>query len=288
MSWSRLATALVLGLALVAAGAGVGGGVGASQLPLSPAVDSGASVTAAYEGWFDNPDGTKSLLIGYFNRNLKQALDIPVGPDNHIEPGDPDQGQPTHFLPRRQWGVFTITVPADFGDKKVVWTLVANNKETQIPMGLHPDYKVEPLRDAAQGNTPPVIRFEPEGPKLQGPPHGIAATREATASEPLELTVWASDDGLVDPDRTERKGPPVTVFWSQYRGPGAVTFGDPKPEVDLGNGGKTTTTATFATPGDYVLRIQSNDVSGEGGGGFQCCWTNAHVKITVKPQGNTQ
>ena len=25
-----------------------------------------------------------------------------------------------------------------------------------------------------------------------------------------------------------------------------------------------------------------NDESGEGGGGFQCCWTNTYVKVTVK------
>ena len=31
-----------------------------------------------------------------------------------------------------------------------------------------------------------------------------------------------------------------------------------------------------------VLRAQANDSSGEGGGGFQCCWTNAYVKVTVK------
>jgi hypothetical protein len=282
MPGSRLAAAIGVGLALVT------GAVWASQLPLAPAVDSGASVTAAYEGWFDNPNGSKSLLIGYFNRNMKEALDIPVGPDNHLEPGAPDQGQPTHFLPRRQWGVFTITVPADFGDKKVVWTIVANNKQTQIPMGLHPDYKVEPLRDAAQGNTPPVLRFEPEGPTFQGPPRGMATEREATVSVPLDLTIWASDDGLVDPDRTERKGPPVTVSWSKYRGPADVVFANPKPEVDVENGGKTTTTATFAAPGDYVLRLQANDVSGEGGGGFQCCWTNVHVKVTVKPAGGTE
>jgi hypothetical protein len=286
MRRSRLARALPL--ALAGGGIGFAALVGAAQLPLSPAVDAGESVTAVYEGWYPNPDGTYSLLVGYFNRNMKQTLDIPIGPDNHIEPGDADQGQPTYFLPRRQWGVFTVTVPADLGDKKVVWTLVANNKQTQIPMGLHPDYKVEPLLDAAQGNTPPVLRFAPDGSKFQGPPHGIATELEAAVSEPVELTIWASDDGLVDPDRTERKGAPVTVFWSKYRGPGDVTFSNARPEVDLANDGKTTTTATFAAAGEYVLRVQSNDVSGEGGGGFQCCWTNAHVKVTVKPAGNTQ
>src|SRR5512132_3605563 len=82
-----------------------------AAIPMEPVHDSGQSVTGAFEGWFPNPDGSFSLLVGYFNRNAKQTLDIPVGPNNRIEPGNPDQGQPTYFLPRRQWGVFTITVP---------------------------------------------------------------------------------------------------------------------------------------------------------------------------------
>jgi len=50
------------------------------QLPLEPVRETGQSVTGAYEGWYQNPDGTYSLLVGYFNRNQKEALDIPVGP----------------------------------------------------------------------------------------------------------------------------------------------------------------------------------------------------------------
>src|ERR1700720_2744429 len=103
------------------------------QLLVEPPHDSGQSVTGAYEGWFPNSDGSFSLLFGYLNRNFKQELDIPIGPENRIEPDGPDQGQPTHFLPRRQWGVFTVKVPKDFGDKKIVWTIVANGKSTSIP-----------------------------------------------------------------------------------------------------------------------------------------------------------
>jgi hypothetical protein len=72
------------------------------QVRVEPVHDSGQSVTPAFEGWFANPDGTFSILLGYFNRNAKEELDIPVGSDNKIEPDGPDQGQPTHFLPRRQ------------------------------------------------------------------------------------------------------------------------------------------------------------------------------------------
>jgi hypothetical protein len=119
-----------------------------TTLPLDPPRERGASITPAYEGWYPNPDGSFSMLIGYYNRNTKQVLDIPIGSDNRIEPGGPDRGQPTHFAPRRAWGVFTVIVPADFGDKKITWTLTANGKTTSVPMGLHRDYEVNPFRDA--------------------------------------------------------------------------------------------------------------------------------------------
>ena len=254
----------------------------AAQLPLEPLKDSGQSVSPAYEGWFRNPDGTFTLLLGYYNRNLKQTPDIPIGPDNRIEPGGPDQGQPTHFLMRRQWGVFTVRVPADFGDKKLTWTIVANGKPVSVSVGLHRDYEVEPYQDAANKNTPPVLRFEQGGAPLQGPPRGIVATLGTTLPEPVTLNVWASDDAIVTPDRRAGESP-VTVTWSVFRGPGAVTFSSPRPVVDKSTG-KATTTASFSAPGEYVLRVQANDVSGEGGGGFQCCWTNVHVKVVVKGQ----
>ena len=62
-----------------------------------------------------------------------------------------------------------------------------------------------------------------------------------------------------------------------------MTFGKRSPSVDEKTG-KATTTATFTTAGEYILRVQVNDATGEGGGGFQCCWTNAHVKVVVSGQ----
>jgi hypothetical protein len=256
-------------------------GTRGAQLPLEPKQASGQSLTPAYEGWFKNADGSFTLLVGYYNRNQNQTLDIPIGPKNRIEPGGPDQGQPTHFLTRRQWGVFTIRVPADFGDRKLTWTIEANNQALSVPMGLHRDYEIQPFKDAAEGNTPPRLRLDPKGPAFQGPPIGIAASRTATAGSPLTLTLWASDDGKIDPSQ-KPTDMPLTVSWSHFRGAGAVTFSNPAPPIDKADG-HATTTATFSAPGDYILRAQANDVSGDGGNGFQCCWTNALVKVTVKP-----
>jgi hypothetical protein len=280
-----LRPAVAAGAALAIAMWSVAAIVGAqSQLPLEPIRDTGQSVTAAYEGWYKNADGTYSLLVGYFNRNKKEALDIPIGPNNKIEPGPADQGQPTHFLPRRQWGVFTIVVPADFGDKKITWTIVANGRTTTVPMGLHRDYEVEPYKDAAMGNTPPILRLAPKGPALQGPPRGMASTLTTTLPAPLALTAWVTDEAHIEPGGSPARSsqPRVSITWSLYRGPAAVTFDDAKPKVDAADG-KTVTTATFTVPGEYVLRAQVNDASGDGGGGFQCCWTTGHVKVTVLP-----
>ena len=261
------------------------------QLPMEPVHESGQSVTGALEGWFKNADGTFSILVGYFNRNLKQELDIPIGPNNRIEPGGPDRGQPTHFLPRRQWGVFVVTVPKDFGTNRLTWTLTANHKTTEIPLDIDPLWEVSPFSEVGMGNTPPVIRFEENGAGVQGP-LGIGPTLTATLPNPLSLTVWVADDAKMFPGAKPPRIPPVALTWSKYRGPGTVTFAKEKPAVEKIEGkgpeaapfnGKSTTTATFSEPGEYVLLVVANDWSGEGGRGFQCCWTTGHVKVSVKP-----
>ena len=57
------------------------------------------------------------------NRNWEEELDVPVGPDNSFSPGNPDQGQPTHFLPRRNRFVFRVPAPKNFTEKdELIWT----------------------------------------------------------------------------------------------------------------------------------------------------------------------
>jgi len=261
------------------------------SLPIEPAREAGNSVTGAFEGWFKNPDGTFSLLLGYYNRNQKQEIDLPIGPNNHIEPGGPDRGQPTHFLPGRGWGLFTVRVPADFGDGKITWTLIANGKTTVIPASLNVTYEISPFIEASVGNTPPSISFDEGGASAQGP-QGITTSTTAKVGVPLTLSVWVSDDAKFTSSsgaRPSTLGAPVTVRWIPYRAPGAVTFSNERPpavKLDRGNApfsGKATTNVTFSAPGDYILNVTANDYSGEGGAGFQCCWTTGKVKVSVQP-----
>lgn len=270
--------------------------VGAQQLPSEPQRQFGSGITGAFEGWFDSPAGERLFLIGYLNRNMAQEIDVPIGSNNRIEPGGPDMGQPTHFLPGRQWGVFVIPVPKEFttADQRFTWTIVANGQTTTIPLRLHPDYTVTPFSDVAVKNTPPLVRLEQNGAPLQGPVVRIemAPTRTTSVSSPLSLPVWITDDaryasGTMAVPRN--LPPPVHLTWSKYRGPGSVVFDAVSPPVQTLAGGAVnvefrgtaTTTARFSEPGDYVLHLLVNDFSGEGGAGEVCCWTNALLKVRV-------
>ena len=254
----------------------------------------GASVTAAYEGWFDNADGSHNFLIGYLNRNYNQAVDVPIGPNNTMGPNGPDLGQPTHFLPGRQTGVFMVTVPKEFGQKeRITWSITVNGQTTSIPFWMNPDYQVRPFADIAVGNKPPVIKFDATGPTIQGPITVLAKAvpRTATMAAGVSLPVWASDDakfssGSNAPQRNPP--PPVILHWSKYRGPGNVAFDKLPPVFEKMDGtaafnGKATVNAKFSAPGEYILHVTAEDYSGAGGGGEVCCWTTAMVRVTVTP-----
>ena len=266
-------------------------------LPDQPHATSGDSVTPAYEGWFDSPDGSHHLLFGYYKRNSKQEFDIPVGPNNTITPGGPDRGQPTHFLTGRQWGVFIITLPKDSpATENVTWTLTANGQQLAIPANRKPEYNIDPFEEAAVHNTPPAIRFDERGKVVQGP---LATSFDRTISvgKPLELAVWATDDNKYTSgaNAPRKLGDPVRLTWAKYRGAGDVSFSKNHPKFQVVSGGiklddpvsgTALTTAAFDRPGLYWLELTANDFSGVGGaasGGAACCWTTAILKVNVTP-----
>ena len=252
-------------------------------LPLQPQRERGASVTPAFEGWYANPDGSFSLLIGYYNRNSRETLEIPVGPNNKIEPGVPDQGQPTYFEIGRQWGVFVIKVPKDFGSKSLTWTIVSNGEKQSIPFSLNKGYPVTPFKELGMGNEPPVLTFFQGGAKVTGPPVGVAATVSGKVGEPVTISVWVEDPKGPAPEGAGGRGPAsiASVSFHKHRGPGKVTFDRARLSVPK-QGDMVSAAATFSAAGDYLLRVQANDESGEGGGGFQCCWTNTYIKVAIQ------
>jgi len=219
---------------------------------------SGQHVEPAYEGWRQNEDGTYSFLFGYMNENWEETPYMPVGENNYFSPGDADRGQPTFFLPRRNRFNFEVTVPADWGDRELVWTLNINGVERKAYASLRQDYLVDNMIIASETGSLGAGTSSPESRANIAPVITIQgdSLRSARVGEPINLSVHIADDGLPEPDREPRieedslksrmLNPPrrVTVgkvnglflSWNVYRGDGnnAVTFDPPlsKPWED--------------------------------------------------------
>jgi len=262
-------------LAAVALALALGGDLTALQLPTAiPQTKfvSGQNVVPYFEGWIRNADGSFDLVFGYFNRNWQEELAIPAGPDNRFEPGAPDRGQPTYFLPRRQGWVFRVRVPADFGKQVLTWTIKANGKTETAYGELLPIEEITERIIMTRGNLNPG-----EGDPNKPPAIVIAAAATAAAGQPVSLTANVTDDGLPKPrvpaqrtvatDATRiqaqanSSGAPrprgLTVTWMQLRGPAKVTF-DPGGSIPVA-GGAVVTAARFPSPGVYAVRATAND-----------------------------
>ena len=277
-------SAFALGLAALAAAASPL----RAQLPVNVPKSAGQTVTPAFEGWYRNPDGTFSISFGYYNRNAQELVSVPIGAANRVEPGAPNQGQPTVFHPGRHWGVFAVKVPADFGSKEVTWTLSVRGAAYAIPGHLRPNWEIDALQgEAGSGNSPPALKFDAGGAEGSGPLGVSAGPVQAVVNTPVALRVWARDDGKPSGGvgRAGRGGVPVTVTWFAHQAPdgaGAVTFSPPSARVAV-TGAEAATQATFTTPGDYIVRVRANDASGIAGAGHaQCCWTNGFLRVAVK------
>ncbi|MEE2847071.1 MAG: hypothetical protein VX956_11385 [Gemmatimonadota bacterium] len=249
----------------LAAGTGVGllgFAALALLLPIQPAsaqlgYQTGQNVSPAYEGWIPNDDGSFSMVFGYINRNWQEELNVPVGPDNNVSPGPADQGQATHFLPRRNRYTFMVQVPADFGDKELDWALTTQGKTEHAFGSLRMDYKLDNVVIASEtgalgigasnaeirANTPPILMVEGE------------SVRRVGVGEKLTLVATITDDGMEAAMRRQqarataaaaspREGPPklsgrqlnppirITVdkrvglhlSWFVFRGEGDVSF----------------------------------------------------------------
>jgi len=250
----------------------------------------GENIAPVYEGFWINEDGSFDLMFGYYNRNWTEEFDLPVGPDNTLEPGPPDRGQPTHFFPQRNQFVFRVRVPADFGDQEIVWSLTSNGVTEKAYGTLRPQYAVDATVMAANfggggasGGRPDLIGNVAPTLALETP-----TTLAVSAGEPVSLRAVAIDDDKP----TRRALPPflgnsryvpdsaagLRFSWFRYRGPGPVIFDPPQTKVwqDVRDGGNSpwsvgwepppippdnrwVVTATFSAPGTYVLRALAHD-----------------------------
>ena len=148
---ARTGAGCLLGLALsLVLPASASGQADPFNFPFS----SGQTVAPFFDGWSPNPDGTFEMHFGYINRNHVEEVHVAIGPDNQMEAGSADQGQPTFFYPRVHRRVFSVTVPADFGDQELVWSLTVRGQRQQAIAWLDAVWEIEPILG---GREPPRI-----------------------------------------------------------------------------------------------------------------------------------
>ncbi|MBM87500.1 MAG: hypothetical protein CMQ41_03920 [Gammaproteobacteria bacterium] len=213
----------------------------------------GAPIYPAFEGWRPNSDGTFNLMFGYMNENWEEEPRVEIGDNNFFSPGEIDRGQPTNFMPRRNRFTFEVTVPADWGDRELVWNLNINGVETKAYGTLKPDYLVDNMVIASETGSLGIGVSSPESRSNTTPTLTLQgdSVRTANVGEQITLIAHLEDDGLprsrVRSTRSERdlhramfrapQKPTVNkinalfLSWNVYRGDGAVNFDPPQTKV---------------------------------------------------------
>lgn len=273
--------------------------------PLAQRKSAGDLVAPMFNGWIANDDGSVTMVFGFVNRNREEIVDIPLGPNNYIEPKQFDGVQPTHFptysrggfVGIQERGTFAVTVPASMAGTEVVWTLSHAGHTYSVPgRATSPAYEMS-RAEAAFGSLMPAIRFAMDGPESNDR-EGIYAPRiTASVGKPVTLSAFAQDRGNRDGYEVESLYFPVGTEWILHQGPAKVDF---NPEKITGrerakSGGEgnvigkndwtvVRTEATFWEPGDYVVRLRVDNFSApDSQFDNQCCWSNAYVPVTVTP-----
>ena len=254
----------------------------------------GQNVAPAFEGWERNPDGTFNMVFGYLNRNYEEEVDIPIGPNNSVDPGV-DGGQPTHFYPRRQRFIFKVKLPKDWDrNRKVVWTLTSHGRTDVAKGWLQPEWELN-AGVYSENNGGGVLEEGNQAPIVEG-----SRALTITLPSPLTLKVSAIDDGLPKPPRRtpnaataapavasansdtnnrRRRAEGLRIRWIQYRGPGKATFDPDSVPAVYGKPVDLTTKVSFSVPGTYLLRAIASDGQIE---------SIHEVTVTVNPSGSAQ
>ncbi|MDP2140611.1 MAG: hypothetical protein Q8L20_07345 [Gammaproteobacteria bacterium] len=265
---------------------------------------SGDVVGPMFNGWIKNEDGSVTMIFGFVNRNHKEIVDIPLGPNNYIEPAQFNGVQPTHFpvynrggfVGRQERGTFAVTVPAEMAGTEVVWTLNHAGHSYSVPgRAVSPAYEMS--RDpAAMGSLNPAIRFDKNGAESTDREGIYAPLVNAKVGTPVALTAYVQDRGDRRGFDVDTPFFPVGTEWVMHQGPVGATPVFDNPKVDgrqrgetdkqsmssSGDWSETTTRVTFSEPGDYVIRLRvDNFLAPDSQFDNQCCWSNAYVPVKV-------
>ena len=207
----------------------------------------GQNVSPAYEGWEEGADGTKYFLFGYMNRNWEEEIDVPVGPDNNLQPGGPDLGQPTYFQPRRNRFMFRVPVPKNFTDNdEMIWTLTTKGKTEKAFATTRIDYKIDDVVVASETGALGAGTSSPEMRANKRPVVKVEGERKLTAKvgQPVALTAIVTDDGVPrrrggqggGPGGAGREGGPGRQGGPEGRGAGPQNADPGNPTAAIATG----------------------------------------------------
>lgn len=262
-------------------------GAAAQADPFNFRFTSGQSVAPIFDGWSRNPDGTFEMHFGYINRNHVEEVHVPIGPDNRMEAGPADQGQPTFFYPRVNRKVFSVAVPADFGNRELIWTLTMRGEQQQAIAWLDAVWEIDPIlngrtpTEEQRANRPPSLSVSaaastvslpdtlavtatirddglppPRGPRLRASGQETPPTLQPPEDEPRVPVNVPALRTRVSPSEVKLDGR-LTLTWTVLRGPASVSVEGDAPEPDAN--APLALTATFTRPGEYLLRARLSD-----------------------------
>ena len=264
-----------------------------NQLPYMLKYNKGQNIQPVFQGWSRNEDGSFEMHLGYLNRNYIEQLHVPVGPDNNIQPGGPDQGQPTYFYTRNNRQIFSVTVPENFGDQELIWTLTVRGQTEQAVGWLQPEWEIDSVTGGRSRGEEWLRNMQPTV--------SVGAASNVSLQDGLSISATVTDDGLptprgqrqlqrnravgqeippilVPPEGTpeppknvpslnvnnrgaqQRPQPPegLSVSYRVWRGPADVDF---EPDFQMVENDQATTTATFVQAGTYILQARAYDGS---------------------------
>jgi len=264
------------------------------HLPYQLKYDRNQTIQPIFQGWSRNSDGSFDMHFGYLNRNYNEELSIPIGTDNFIDMAGLDnvQNQPTFFHSRLHRDIFTVNVPADFGNREIVWRLTTQGKTLEAVGWLQSEWEI----DEYGGYTPDEETLANQPPSLS-----IATATSVTLPGRLTLTATVTDDGLPKPKPARDANEPafvnewnstplltrpesaleiptnvphlqtdvrgakqtptaprdkLTVSYTVWRGPANIVVEPPFAEVV---NGQATSEISFSEPGEYQLKVRAFD-----------------------------
>lgn len=271
--------------------------------PLATRGTTGEVVAPMFNGWIANEDGSTTMVFGFANQNREATVDIPLGPNNKLEPAQFQGAQPTHFpvynrggfVGIQERGAFGVVLPAEMAGTEVIWTLTSGGNTYSVPgRATSPAYELS-AGEAAAGSLKPAIRFSEDGPESVDPVGIYAEPQVVSVGQALTLSALIQDRGNRASYADTQLYYDLGTFWALHQGPAKPDIETPEirgrdrakenpGDPNINEWTEVSTQVTFPEAGDYIIRLRvDNFQAPDSQFDNVCCWSNAYFPVTVNP-----